>query len=76
MATSLHGHGEDDADDLDGIPHAVIGLTALAAVGLAVVVLIVLSGERGVATIALAMLAVPVLVSALERKAERDRDHR
>jgi len=70
-------HPRDDPDRLpDGIPHTVVGLTALVAVALAIVVLIALSGEAGIAVLAFTVLALPVLVSALERKAERERDHR
>jgi hypothetical protein len=61
-------------EELDGIPHAVIGLTVLVSVMLAIVVLLALSGG-GQITVAAALLAIPVFVVALERKAERARDH-
>lgn len=63
----------DESEDLDGIPHAVIGLTAVVSVMLAITVLLALSGGQLV-TVAVALLAIPVFVVALERKAERARD--
>jgi hypothetical protein len=62
----------------DGVPHEVVGLTALFSVMLALLLAVMfLSGSTvaRVAAVALAVLAIPVLVSTLRRKAERDRDH-
>jgi hypothetical protein len=66
----------EDPDRLpDGIPHAVIGLTAFYALILAILVMILWTGEQRVIAVALAVLAVPMLVARLARKAERERDH-
>jgi len=65
---------KDDGQDPDGIPHAVVGLTALGSVALAIAVLVALSSVSRVVTAVLLMVALPVFVSALERKAERERD--
>ncbi|MGN6110702.1 MAG: hypothetical protein ACTHU0_36705 [Kofleriaceae bacterium] len=62
----------------DGVPHSVVGLTALFSVILAMLVAIMfLSGSvvGRVAAIVLALMAVPVLVSTLRNKADRERDH-
>lgn len=60
------------------MPHGVVGLTALFSVMLAMLVAFMfLSGgwvTRG-AAILLAIIAIPMLVTLLRRKAERDRDH-
>ncbi|HTR56176.1 MAG TPA: hypothetical protein VMJ10_36125 [Kofleriaceae bacterium] len=72
------GETEDLDRDPDGVPHAVVGLTALFSVVLAMLVAFMFLTGKGltqVVAIALALLAVPVLVSSLRRKAERDRDH-
>jgi len=61
----------------DGVPHAVIGLTALFSVMLAMLIaFMVLAGGTvsRVAAVLLALLAIPVLVSTLRSKAHRDRD--
>ena len=68
----------EDLDRLpDGIPHSVIGMTAVFSVILALLVaaMFVAGGAVRVAGILLVLLAVPVLVSSLRRKAERERDH-
>jgi hypothetical protein len=69
---------EDLDREPDGVPHSVVGLTALFSVMLAMLVAFMfLSGgwvTRG-AAIVLAMIAIPMLVSMLRNKAERDRDH-
>ena len=78
MAT-LHDIREHDhsAEDLerppDGIPHVVIALTAFYAVVFAIALVVLLSGER-ISGIALLVVAVPLLVWRLVRKAERERD--
>lgn len=70
------------AEDLDrqpdGVPHEVVGLTALFSVLLALLVAVMfLSGSTmgRVAGIALAVFAIPVLVTTLRDKADRERDH-
>jgi hypothetical protein len=80
MAT-LHDVGEHDrsSEDLerlpDGIPHVVIALTAFYAVVFAIALVVLLSGER-ISGVALLVVAVPLLVARLTRKAERERDPR
>jgi len=69
---------EDLERQPDGIPHLVIGLTALFSVLLAAVLIGVFrSGPTvgSIAAAALAIIAIPVLVVGLGAKAERDRDH-
>lgn len=62
----------------DGVPHSVVGMTALFSVMLALLVglMFVFGGTTTkVAAIVIAVLAIPVLVSTLGKKAERERDH-
>jgi len=66
----------EDPDRLpDGIPHAVIGLTAFYALMLAILVMILWTGEQRAVAIAITVVGVPMLVARLARKAERERDH-
>ncbi|HEU0033022.1 MAG TPA: hypothetical protein VFQ53_20460 [Kofleriaceae bacterium] len=69
---------EDLDREPDGVPHKVVGMTALFSVMLAMLVAFMfLSGSNIVrgAAIVIALLAIPVLVSTLRNKAERERDH-
>lgn len=69
---------EDLDREPDGVPHSVVGMTALFSVVLAMLVAFMfLTGHRigQIAAIALAAIAIPTLVATLRRKAERDRDH-
>ncbi|MBA3464565.1 MAG: hypothetical protein H0T46_31830 [Deltaproteobacteria bacterium] len=69
---------EDLDREPDGVPHNVVGLTALFSVMLALLVgfMFVAGGTMvKVAAVVLVLIAVPVLVGTLRRKAERDRDH-
>lgn len=69
---------EDLDREPDGVPHGVVGLTALFSVLLALLVAAMfLSGSTAgrVSGVVLAVLAIPVLVTSLRRKAERERDH-
>jgi len=69
---------EDLDREPDGAPHSVIGLTAIFSVLLAMLVaFLFLSGKAVdmVAAVLLVIFAVPVLVSSLRKKADRDRDH-
>jgi hypothetical protein len=61
----------------DGIPHDVVGLAALFSVLFAAVVLgMWLSGTTGrITAIAMCLIGVPMLVSNLRERAERERDH-
>jgi hypothetical protein len=72
------GLTEDLDREPDGVPHAVVGLTAFFSVVFALLVLTMFFihstvGKVGAAT--LLVLAVPVLVKQLNKKAARDRDH-
>jgi hypothetical protein len=69
---------EDLDRELDGMPHAVIGLTALFSVMLAMLVAFMfLTGSTvgRVAAVGLAVIAIPTLVSSLRKKAARERDY-
>lgn len=71
------GPTEDLDREPDGMPHAVIGLTALFSVMLAMLVAFMfLAGGTvsRIAAIVIALLAIPVLVSTLRGKAARNRD--
>ena len=62
----------------DGVPHRVVGLTALFSVMLAMLIAVMfLSGSTTsrVAAVVLALIAVPMLVVILRNKSERERDH-
>jgi len=71
------GNDEDLDRNPDGIPHSVIGLTALVSVLLACILAVLLfAGTLGrLAAVALALVAIPWLVFRLNSKADRDRDH-
>ena len=72
------GPTEDLDREPDGVPHHVIGLLALFSVMLAMLVaFMILAGGTvsRIAAVVLALLAIPVLVSTLRDKADRDRDH-
>jgi len=69
---------EDLDREPDGVPHNVVGLTALFSVMLAMLVAFMwLTGSSvgRFAAVALVVLAVPTLVATLRKKAARDRDH-
>jgi hypothetical protein len=69
---------EDLDREPDGVPHSVVGLTALFSVMLAMLVAFMfISGGTvtRVAAVLLAVIAIPVLVGTLRSKAEHDRDH-
>lgn len=62
----------------DGVPHRVVGLTALFSVMLAILVaaMALLGGTVGrVLAAILCVIAIPLLVRSLGRKSDRDRDH-
>lgn len=61
----------------DGVPHDVVGLSALFSVLFAAVVLgMWLSGPTGrIAAVVICMVGVPMLVSNLRQRSERERDH-
>ena len=71
------GPTEDLDRQPDGVPHHVIGLTALFSVMLAMLVAFMfLAGgvTTKIAAVMLVVMAIPVLVSTLRTKAEKDRD--
>jgi hypothetical protein len=77
MATVHHPshEGHEDLDRApDGIPHSVVGLTAFYAVVLAFAIVLMLTSERLSLVVMLAVV-IPLLVSRLAGKAERERDH-
>lgn len=68
---------EDLDREPDGVPHDVVGLTALFSVILAILVAAMfLSGHivGQIAAVALVVIAVPTLVTSLRHRAERERD--
>ena len=69
---------EDLDREPDGVPHSVVGLTALFSVMLAMLVgfMFVVGGTAvKVAAVLIALMTIPVLVGSLRKKAARDRDH-
>src|SRR3954463_4650363 len=69
---------EDLDREPDGVPHAVVGLTALFSVMLAMLVafMFIVGGTLvKVAAILIVLMTIPVLVGSLRKKAARDRDH-
>jgi hypothetical protein len=72
------GPTEDLDREPDGVPHKVVGLTALFSVLLAMLLAAMfLSGSLAgrVGAIVLSLVAIPTLVVLLRDKAERERDH-
>ena len=71
------GPTEDLDREPDGVPHQVIGLTVLFTVMLALLVgiMFAIGGTvTRVAALLLAFIAIPILVSTLRTRADRDRD--
>jgi hypothetical protein len=69
---------EDLDREPDGVPHQVVGFTALFSVMLALLVatMFIVGGTVGkVAAVALIVVATPLLVGVLRNRAERERDH-
>jgi len=66
------------AREPDGVPHDVVGLSALFSFLFAAVVLgMWLSGPTGrIAAVAICMVGVPMLVSGLRQRSERERGPR
>jgi Flp pilus assembly protein TadB len=67
---------EDLARVPDGVPHDVVGLSALFSVLFAAVVLgMWLSGPTGrIAAVVICMVGIPMLVSNLRQRSDRERD--
>ncbi len=62
----------------DGVPHDVVGFTALFSVFLAMLVAFMFLSHKPVvqgAAVLLVLIAIPVLVSNLRKRADRERDH-
>ena len=75
---SKTGATEDIDREPDGVPHSVVGFTALFSVMLAMLVaaMFIAGGTVvRVAAVLLAVIAIPMLVGMLRNKADRDRDH-
>lgn len=83
--SAQHSPGRDDAGlaptedvnrELDGVPHDIVGLSALFSVLFAAVVLgMWLSGSTGrIAAVAMCMVGIPMLVSNLRQRADRERN--
>ncbi|HEY4178356.1 MAG TPA: hypothetical protein VGM90_16025 [Kofleriaceae bacterium] len=69
---------EDLDRDPDGVPHSVVGMTAGFAVVFAMLVAFMFlagSAVTKIAALAICAVAVPVVVSSLRKKADRERDH-
>jgi hypothetical protein len=72
------GTTEDLDREPDGVPHAVVGLTAFFSVMFALLVLCVFfigSTVGKLGAILLLCLAVPLMISKLRTKSNRDRNH-
>ena len=69
---------EDLDREPDGVPHSVVGMTAGFSIMLAVLVaFMMLAGSwwTRIMVVGLVLVAVPVLVGTLKKKANRERDH-
>lgn len=68
---------EDLEREPDGMPHAVIGLTVLLSVGLAMVAgaFFLLDSPARIWVVLLALIAIAVTIVKLTLVADRDRDH-
>lgn len=72
------GPDEDLDREPDGVPHRVVGLTAFFSVMLAALLafMFIVGGTASrVGAVIIAVLAIPVLVHSLNKKADRERDH-
>ncbi len=72
------GPTEDLDRQPDGVPHSVVGLTALFAVMLAGLVAIIFATGSGMSRfggLVIVLIAVPVLIGSLRNRSERDRSH-
>ena len=75
---SLLAPTEDLDRDPDGVPHSVVGMTAGFSVMFAMLVafmMLVGSGWTRFLVIGLCAIAIPVVVTSLRKKADRERDH-
>jgi hypothetical protein len=72
------GSTEDLDREPDGVPHAVVGMTALFSVFLAILVAVMFLSNKTVgrvSAVVLCLIAIPVLVGSLRKRAEYQRDH-
>jgi hypothetical protein len=75
MSMEIDHRRDEDLERMpDGIPHAVVGLTAFYAVVLAIAIVALLSNASHGIAIVLATIASPLIVWRLACKAERERD--
>ncbi len=78
VRSTAHQAPTEDLDrEPDGVPHSVVGLTALFSVMLAIMVAFMfLTGSTWgkVFAVMLALVAIPTLVHSLRKKAAHDRD--
>jgi len=78
VRSDAHLSPTEDLDrEPDGVPHSVVGLTALFSVMLAMLVAFMFltgSGWGKAFSVILALVAIPTLVASLRKKAARDRD--
>jgi len=78
VRSDAHLSPTEDLDrEPDGVPHSVVGLTALFSVMLAMLVAFMFltgSGWGKLFAVLLAVVAIPTLVGSLRKKAARDRD--
>ena len=75
---SMRSEHEDLDRMPDGVPHDVIGLTFGFSIMLALLVAFMMAWggtTTRVASILLAVVAIPVIVKSLNRRAARERDH-
>lgn len=78
MEIESHTEHEDPERMPDGVPHGVVGLTLFFSVVLALLVGVMVLSGSGVgklAGFAIALIAIPALVTSLSGKSERERDH-
>lgn len=68
---------EDLQREPDGIPHAVIGFTALYCVLLATLLFVILTSASSgrIGAVIFGLLALPAITLGLQHVAARDRDH-
>lgn len=68
---------EDLQREPDGIPHAVIGFTALYCVLLATLLFVILGSAASgrIGAVILGLLALPAITISLQHVAARNRDH-
>jgi heme A synthase len=66
---------EDLDRELDGVPHDVVGGTVFAAAALGALALFLLVAVHWAVALGVGVLSLPILVSTLTRRSDRERDH-